>query len=703
MKKLIYTLVLVLTVHFTLNIEYSAAQWVPCSSGLRITGGLNAMVMNNGILFAGTTGGGIYKSVDNGANWVYASSGLEVDNDLYNYNYYITAMTANGNFVFAATVNGIFRSSDNGNSWVKKMNGFYWSYESVSSFYTSFLSIYATTSNGLYVTADLGESWTNLCYLLPLNNLVYYSGLFFAGSSYSGIYRSSNSGVNWTSINNGLPTASLRRVRALTTFSGALYLSIDTGSASCGIYKSTDNGNSWAAANNGITDKRVRSFAISGSKIFAGSYGKVFVSTDSGGVWSSVFDSAGSYVYSMLASGSNVYAGSAGMYFSSNGGGVWSERINNLNSITPTDFCVSGSSLFCSTDAVYRSTNNGNNWIPSGNGISTKTSCVYNMNGILFAGSNMYGGIFKSTNNGLNWFNANTGIPDSMGAKAFYFYNGYLFASLDKFFSNDKRIYRSSNEGLNWEPASNSNYCFTFYLPVSTRLFAGAPYEGLYYTTNNGNNWISSYNGSVSGIAFINNKIFVSTTNAGIMWSPDSGYTWTPLMTSPPNVNMNTLFSYANNLVAGTKGGVYVSSNAGVNWTIMNTGLQLTDVTKLLVKDEYIYAATNGNGVYRRPKSEVISVKRISETVPVDFQLYQNYPNPFNPRTVIRFQVAGNSDVSLIVYDLTGRVVKMMLNERMNPGVYETDFDGSALSSGIYLCCLRTKDFSGTIKMSLIK
>ena len=72
------------------------------------------------------------------------------------------------------------------------------------------------------------------------------------------------------------------------------------------------------------------------------------------------------------------------------------------------------------------------------------------------------------------------------------------------------------------------------------------------------------------------------------------------------------------------------------------------------------------------------------KTTPDDFALMQNYPNPFNPTTGIRYQVTGHSNVRLVVYDILGREVAVLVNERNVPGSYEVRFNGAKLSSGVY-------------------
>lgn len=88
---------------------------------------------------------------------------------------------------------------------------------------------------------------------------------------------------------------------------------------------------------------------------------------------------------------------------------------------------------------------------------------------------------------------------------------------------------------------------------------------------------------------------------------------------------------------------------------------------------------------------------------PSKFSLSQNYPNPFNPTTKINFTIATAGQVTLKIYDMTGKEIKTLVNEVKNPGFYTLDFNGANLSSGIYLYKISTGSYSETKKMSLIK
>ena len=98
--------------------------------------------------------------------------------------------------------------------------------------------------------------------------------------------------------------------------------------------------------------------------------------------------------------------------------------------------------------------------------------------------------------------------------------------------------------------------------------------------------------------------------------------------------------------------------------------------------------------------------ERKDDPVPSAFMLDQNYPNPFNPATIIRFGVpslGGAGPVSLRVYDLLGREVAVLVNERLAPGVYNVGWNPAGTASGVYYCVLRTPEQSFVRKMLLVR
>jgi hypothetical protein len=91
------------------------------------------------------------------------------------------------------------------------------------------------------------------------------------------------------------------------------------------------------------------------------------------------------------------------------------------------------------------------------------------------------------------------------------------------------------------------------------------------------------------------------------------------------------------------------------------------------------------------------------EPKPNDFALDQNYPNPFNPTTSIKYSLPEETHIKLTIYDLLGNEVKVLVDENRPAGTYTAKFDGSELTSGIYIYRLQAGDFVSTKRMALIK
>lgn len=89
--------------------------------------------------------------------------------------------------------------------------------------------------------------------------------------------------------------------------------------------------------------------------------------------------------------------------------------------------------------------------------------------------------------------------------------------------------------------------------------------------------------------------------------------------------------------------------------------------------------------------------------IPSSYKLFQNYPNPFNPVSKIKFQIKETNRVTLKIFDMLGKEVQTLIDEVKTPGVYETEFNGSNLSSGIYFYQLSAGKFLETKKLVLLK
>jgi Domain of unknown function (DUF2341)/Secretion system C-terminal sorting domain len=91
------------------------------------------------------------------------------------------------------------------------------------------------------------------------------------------------------------------------------------------------------------------------------------------------------------------------------------------------------------------------------------------------------------------------------------------------------------------------------------------------------------------------------------------------------------------------------------------------------------------------------------EEVPKVFALYQNYPNPFNPVTDIKYDIANESFVKLVIYDMLGRQTAVLVNEIRKPGSYTAKWNPENVPSGVYIYKLTAGNFEKTMKMILLK
>ncbi len=141
----------------------------------------------------------------------------------------------------------------------------------------------------------------------------------------------------------------------------------------------------------------------------------------------------------------------------------------------------------------------------------------------------------------------------------------------------------------------------------------------------------------------------------------------------------------------------------GGNWNYL-TDIKINSPRKIQIKVDDL---ANGNVVADAfkivYKGEISSVKSIIEP---DFTLYQNYPNPFNPTTTIKFTLQNSTNVTLKVYNVLGKLITTLIDDRLNSGTHEFVFDANnfgGLSSGVYYYQLITEKSTYTKGMLLIK
>ncbi len=395
-----------------------------------------------------------------------------------------------------------------------------------------------------------------------------------------------------------------------------------------------------------------------------------------------------SHVFFVNANTGIITAYSPVIYRSTNGGTTWSQYLYSNTSVWfwGIDFIdeltgwVVGYNLSSPyNNVILKTTNSGLNWIEqyTGTGQSREIFFINSMTGFVSGDS-----FYKTTNAGTNWIASNPpGYNTGLGLFFWDQNTGWIGGGS----SSVNTIISTTNGGTSWNaqlPVSGHLYSIIFH--TAQTGFAAGP-NGIIKTTNGGINWVSSYYTGYGGaLSFPNNQTGWATvlsfnpTTGKLIKTTDAGITWVI-----QNINDPRIF-----------GRVFML-NVNTGWVVGDEGV--------------IYKTTNGG---------VTGFQPISNVIPEIFSLYQNYPNPFNPVTKIRFDIPLSKGVSegrgvltqLIIYDILGRNIATLVNEQLQPGTYEVDFDGSSLPSGVYFYELSirqaasaTGSFTEVKKMVLIK
>ncbi|MBN1634244.1 MAG: aryl-sulfate sulfotransferase [Ignavibacteria bacterium] len=153
------------------------------------------------------------------------------------------------------------------------------------------------------------------------------------------------------------------------------------------------------------------------------------------------------------------------------------------------------------------------------------------------------------------------------------------------------------------------------------------------------------------------------------------------------------------------------NGNTIIGWGYTNaTRVTMTEVNAAgtkLYEIEFPNAVVSYRAFRHEYKESIPTIiGKTNNEVPSQFSLSQNYPNPFNPSTKIKFSVPENSvseNISLKIFDITGKQVEMLLSLALPAGNYEIEWNASFYSSGIYFYQLSSGNFTETKKMILLR
>jgi photosystem II stability/assembly factor-like uncharacterized protein len=590
--------------------------------------------VNTNIVYAGSWGAGVYKSVDYGLNWQPARAGLT--------NLSINSMTIdplNPSTLYAGTYSsGVFKSTDGGETWAQASSGM----QAGAIVYSLAIDpetptrLYAGTRavntggtpppwSGIVYKSDDGaaswhpvlqniggsaqQDWVYSIAVLPLD-----PNLILAASHEHGIFRSWDYGETWAPANQGIVNGSGRGVvfdpqrrSPSTAYYGEWHRD--------GAYKTTNDGDSWAPLANGIQNTKIYSMAIDSSDpryvyaatmiASAGDPGGAMRSSDAGQTWSQA-GLQGLSVYTVApnrANGNQLdggVIGSAGIYRSENRGASWSASSQGMSNLAATSILAHGgapSTIYTSNTVVLRSTDRGANWANLGSGLPGSTINALVMHpadaNLLFALTNS--GLYRvNLSAGTTWSKV-AGLPGSAALSPVH--------PLDRI---DELSALMPDEPLAPQPAAVPNAALNSLVFAPSN--AGTAYLG----------------GSGTGV--------YRSSDGAATWNPAglSGQTIWSLAVDPTN-------PYLVYAAADTAGTVKVSQNGGANWT--DTGLPAGTIPYTLVIDPAeptrVYAGTS-SGVYIRTGSGTWTLSGLNGRVVTALTLH-----PTRPGTLFAGTTAG--------------------------------------------------------------
>jgi murein DD-endopeptidase MepM/ murein hydrolase activator NlpD/photosystem II stability/assembly factor-like uncharacterized protein len=364
---------------------------------------------------------------------------------------------------------------------------------------------------------------------------------------------------------------------------------------------------------------------------------------------------------------------------------------------------------------VFLSTNNGTSWTEMNSGLTNTNvgSLTVTPGEHLFAGTQ--NGIFRSTDSGNSW--------SQVGLAGLHI--GFLFSTPTAIFATDgcfcSGIYRSLDDGTSWVQMNSGldDGCVNaLSLSDQGSLFAGSGVSGIYRSTDNGIFWDKKNSGLLSPnitsivkgssgelYAGTQTNIYTGQPGAGVFRSTDNGESWQQITSGLPTNEIGRLavnsLGYVFAAISGQ--GVYRSLDKGNSWEPVGAGMGENSTVSAFAFDNSGYVFAAAGGIVYRSVQPVTHVQHASETVPSSFLLSQNYPNPFNPSTTIEFALPKSAYVMLRVYDVLGRQVAQLVNEKLSPGTYTRQWDARDLASGVYFYRLSTGDFVQTKKLLLLR
>jgi hypothetical protein len=159
----------------------------------------------------------------------------------------------------------------------------------------------------------------------------------------------------------------------------------------------------------------------------------------------------------------------------------------------------------------------------------------------------------------------------------------------------------------------------------------------------------------------------------------------------------------------GDSGNIFRTDNAGINWQKQNSGTKALLRTISIIDQNNLWIGCDSGKILKTTNGGITFINYNENQISNSFMLFQNYPNPFNSTSKIKYQLKTENinkkfSVKIIVYDILGKEIIILVNDKKLPGIYEVNFNSNKLSSGIYFYALFADELKvDTKKLILLK
>ncbi len=331
--------------------------------------------------------------------------------------------------------------------------------------------------------------------------------------------------------------------------------------------------------------------------------------------WSQAAGLDGGGVADLLSIGSLTFAATrgGGVFISGNDGQLWTAANKGLTSLYVNCLTVSGTNLYAGTDSgVFISTNFGESWTTTSNALSNEmVNCLLVEGAYLYAGTSD-NGVFRSFNSGTDWAPVSKGLPDNAFIASLAASNGKIFAG-----EVNTGLFVSDSWEMNWSLVRDNNLIqgsIGRIVTSGSRIFA-TDISSIYVSADNGSTWSRlsyRFDGhTIRDIAISGPDIFVAASRSfgpptagaqrkgGVYRSSDNGLNWVLVNNGISGRSFSTIEAVNGKVFASEAGGdTFVSINNGNDWRLASAGLTAQTVCAVTESSGRVYAGTYGGGIF---------------------------------------------------------------------------------------------------------